>query len=31
MNYKVAKKTVEFHQLPLDYILQNVYLPYPSY
>lgn len=27
MNYKVAKKTVEFHQLPLDYILQNVYLP----
>ncbi len=27
MNYKVAKKTVEFHQLPLNYLLENVYLP----
>lgn len=27
MNYRVTKKTVEFHQLPLDYLLQNTYLP----
>lgn len=27
MNYKVARKTVEFCQLTLEYVLKNVYLP----